>query len=110
MNLTDDAITLTQAARSLPTRPHSSTVWRWCRQGVRGVRLEYARLGRRIVTTKSAIDKFSRALADVDRQHDAEHTPAPSATPRHRTPAQRERDIEAAEGVLRDARILCDGH
>ncbi len=63
---TSSALTLSQAARTLPTKPSPSTLWRWCRRGCKGVRLDYARVGRRIVTTPEALDCFARALAELD--------------------------------------------
>jgi hypothetical protein len=44
-------ITLTEATKVLPTvngkRPAICTLWRWCRKGLRGVFLEYVRVGRK---------------------------------------------------------------
>lgn len=105
MVLHENAIDLSEAAKLIPTRPHISTLWRWCRKGVNGVRLEYTRAGRRILTTPDALEAFCRALADADRERDAVRTPTPSATPRHRTSKQRERDIERAEATLAKAGI-----
>ena len=59
-------MTLGDAAKLLCPQPSVSTLWRWCRRGVRGVRLEYRRLGRRIVTSAQAIERFGSALAEKD--------------------------------------------
>lgn len=59
-------LTLTEAAKRSPGRPHASTLWRWCREGLHGVRLEYVRFGRRIFTSTEALDRFAQALADTD--------------------------------------------
>lgn len=40
------------------------TVWRWVTLGVKGVRLEAVRYGRRWFTTQAALDTFSRQLAE----------------------------------------------
>lgn len=69
-----DLLTLTEAAKRLPTRPNSCTIWRWCRKGVRArngerIRLEHMRLGGRILISPEAIEKFGRALAAADGEH-----------------------------------------
>ena len=64
----EDLLTLAEAARVLPRlggkKPHTSTLWRWCAKGLRGVRLEHARVGHRVVTSRQALDRFSRRLAE----------------------------------------------
>ncbi len=66
-----ELLTLPEAARLLPTRPHASALWRWSRLGLRArdgtrVRLKHLRLGGRIYTTHADLDAFGRALADAD--------------------------------------------
>ena len=75
-NILDESIlTLDEAAKSLPrlggTAPAMSTVWRWCRRGFKSpagavVSLEYARLGKRMVTSREAIARFSARLPEAD--------------------------------------------
>lgn len=69
---TERIMSLTEAAKSLPRlngrRPAISTLWRWARKGVRGVRLDYIRVGRGIATSAEALSRFFNALADVDAQ------------------------------------------
>jgi hypothetical protein len=69
--LDESVLTLSQAARALPklgTRHVSPvSVWRWCRKGIKGVHLEHARIGRRIVTSREALTRFTDALAAADR-------------------------------------------
>ena len=72
-------------------RLHSSTLWRWCRRGVKGVKLEYRRFGRRICTTTAALDRFARRLAAADEQVDP--VAAPPRPNRPRTDQQRQKDI-----------------
>lgn len=72
----EQGLTLAQAAKSLPGSPSPSTVWRWCRRGVGGVRLEYRRMGRNIVTTRAAIQRF------VDELTRRDATPEPPRLPR----------------------------
>ena len=69
---TEELLSLAEAASRLPAvegrRPHVATLWRWCRQGVRGVRLEHIRIGHRICTTQAAVDLFVRRLTDLANQ------------------------------------------
>ena len=69
--LHDEAVlTFTEAAKALPPldgrRVHSSTLWRWARRGIRDVRLEVQRLGGRFYTSKEALERFTKALAEVE--------------------------------------------
>ncbi len=64
-------ITLRQAAKLSPGNRNYSTVWRWCRRGVKAlsgqaVRLEHRRIGGQIFTTKKALDEFLAALSQAD--------------------------------------------
>ncbi len=61
-------LTLAQAARLLPTKPAPSTLWRWARKGVRGVHLEYRRLGGKIVVTEQGIRCFMDELTRRDTE------------------------------------------
>lgn len=101
----EELLSLTDAAKALPTidgrRPHVSTIWRWCRRGVRGVRLEYVRLGHRVCTTREALGRFAQRLADADEKP-VEKT---STTPKRRTAKQREHDIARASRELERAGI-----
>ena len=65
--LTEHVVTLVEAARLVPPgrggRPtHLSTLLRWINPGVRGVRLEAARLGGRWVTSREALQRFADRL------------------------------------------------
>lgn len=66
----EQILSLTEAAKSLPRlngrRPAISTLWRWARKGVRGVRLDYIRVGRGIATSAEALQRFFNALAEAD--------------------------------------------
>ena len=55
-------ITLCEAAKRIPGRPHASTLTRWAHKGVRGTRLATYRSGNRLFTTQEDIDKFLNAL------------------------------------------------
>ena len=83
ISLDETVLTLPEAAAVIPTqngkKPSVSTIWRWCRKGLRGVQLEYLRCGRRILTSREALDRFFLALAASDER--PEFTLASSATP-----------------------------
>ena len=63
-------LSLHEAAQQVPKingRRHApSTLWRWCRQGLGGVRLEHVRIGRTIATSTQALDRFFAALAAAE--------------------------------------------
>lgn len=62
--LTEDALSLPQAARELPGRPDASTLWRWSKAGLRGVRLETFKIGSRLFTTRQAVTRFVAATQE----------------------------------------------
>ena len=95
-------IPLAEAARLMPCGPTSNTIWRWCRRGIRGIRLEYLRLGHRVVTSEAAIGRFAQRLAEADTPP---MSAAPTQPPKKRTPRRRERDIQKAEATLAQAGI-----
>lgn len=63
-------MTFTEAVNHLPVvngRRHApSTLYRWCRYGINGARLQYVRVGRNMATSIEAIERFFAALADAD--------------------------------------------
>jgi hypothetical protein len=65
----EEIITFGRAAQLLPSvngKPvHSTSVWRWGRKGVRGLRLECLRIGGRFVTSMEAVERFGKALAEL---------------------------------------------
>lgn len=99
-------LTLAEATRELPSvngKRHSAiTIWRWCRKGIRGVRLEYIRIGRAMMTSREALNRFYRALAQSDPI--LNYTHERFRRPRHREhQALRQRQIEAAKQRLKEA-------
>ena len=60
----DELITLAEAARRLPRidgrKVCDVTLWRWARRGLRGVRLEYVRVGR--IYTAFVTAGFGKAI------------------------------------------------
>lgn len=68
---TEQLRTLAEARKFMPSicgrHPSIPTLWRWCRKGIQGVRLEYVRVGRTIATSREAVLRFFNALALADR-------------------------------------------
>jgi hypothetical protein len=67
--LAEELITMSAATRRLPARsggkrPHPATVYRWAKQGVRGVKLESIRCGGSLCTSAEALQRFCEALTD----------------------------------------------
>ena len=106
----EQVLTLSECTKVVPRlngkRIHPSTLWRWVRHGVRGVRLEHARVGNRIVTTKAAIARFAQRLAEADdAPRPTEHRSNSSVGPKHRTDHQRQQNIARATKELEQAGI-----
>ena len=77
--LEETTLTLTEAAKALPClrggkRVHLATLHRWVQRGVAGVRLEALRLGRTVVTSREALQRFAERLS-------AQSGPAAAASP-----------------------------
>lgn len=85
-----ELIPLHEVPRLLPKRRgkrvHLSTVYRWARPGVRGVRLEVTQVGAQRCTSRDALSRFFARLAGEPQAQ--------------RTPAKRQRAIERAEREL----------
>ncbi|HOD84224.1 MAG TPA: DUF1580 domain-containing protein [Phycisphaerae bacterium] len=106
----EDLITLTEATKHLPKvdgrKVAICTLWRWCRVGLRGVFLEYVRVGRKICTTRQALLRFFSALADQDSRF----APDTRSRPRHAnrrplTSRQRQHVLAEADAILQRAGI-----
>lgn len=104
-------LTLSEAAKSLPTvygkKIHTATLWRWCRKGIRGVRLDYRRVGRTIVVSADHLAAFFAALAQQDSARPADAEPPLRRRSRRRRDQQRNRhEHQQAIQALIDAGIL----
>ena len=90
----EDLLSYPQASRECPGRPHVSTIFRWARRGVRGIRLETVLCGGRRFTSRQALKRFhERVTAAADgRKAEARSTAA------HR----RQAEIDRAESKLAD--------
>lgn len=85
---TEQLLTLQDAAKSLPRRPHVATVYRWISAGVRGVRLEAVRVGGVLYTSREKLQFFAERCTD------------PTITPSRTTPKARQNEIDRAEREL----------
>ena len=59
--LAEDVLTIKQACKEVPSRPHHCTVFRWMTKGCRGVKLESYRVGSQRLTSRQAIYRFFEA-------------------------------------------------
>ena len=102
----ETVLTFSEAAARLPRlngkKVHASSLWRWARKGIGGVHLETRRIGGRFVTSIEALERFTRALAEVPLKGRGT-SPAPLA--RTRTERQREQAVERANAALKAAGI-----
>ena len=55
-------LTISQAAKEIPSRPCSRSVWRWADSGINGIRLETIRIGAKRYTSREAISRFISKL------------------------------------------------
>lgn len=88
-------LTLTQAAKSLPGRPHVSSLWRWHSRGCRNIKLETIVIAGRRFTSAQALQRFADRCSAV-----ADGDPIPTRTCR-----QREAALRAAERACDQAGI-----
>ena len=58
----ESLLSMTDASREFPGRPHVSTLWRYAQTGCRGVKLETIRCGGRRFTSREALERFTRAV------------------------------------------------
>lgn len=96
----EQLLSLTEATRVVPAldgrRPHVSSIWRWCRKGVRGVKLEHLRVGRRVSTSKEALARFYENLANAPDPEPQR----PASKSKKRTEKQKLRDVQEADQWL----------
>ncbi len=108
---TEEILTLSQAARLVPhpgaKPPSTSTLWRWCRKGINGARLEYIRVGRRIFTSQAALSRFFAAGAKADSpvQGTGGSKPPVPAPEARASGSARRRAVAEAEAYLNETGI-----
>jgi hypothetical protein len=76
---------LVEVPKSIPGRPHISTVIRWWRHGVKGVRLETVVVGGRRYTSFEAVQRF---ISRLNNPSDESNVPLPK---------QRQKEIARAD-------------
>ena len=106
----EELITLTEAAKHLPKvdgkKVSICTLWRWCRVGLRGMFLEYVRVGRKMCTTREALLRFFSELAELDDRIAPAIGSRPAGLKRlPLTSRQRQRALAEADAVLERAGI-----
>jgi len=107
---TEELLSLTHAARRLPKidgkKVAISTLWRWCRRGLRGEHLEYIRVGRKICVSPEALERFFVKLVELDERVPPDTRSLPAALRRPPiTSKQRQKALAEADAVLRRAGI-----
>jgi hypothetical protein len=59
----EELLTLAEAAKVIPSHPHTSTLWRRCLRGIRGIRLRTVIVGGRRYTTMTFLNEFIAHLS-----------------------------------------------
>ncbi|MEN8148989.1 MAG: helix-turn-helix domain-containing protein [Planctomycetota bacterium] len=91
--LGEETLTLAEAAEVLPRlrrgrKVHVSTLYRWVSRGVGGVRLEAVKLGRTLITSREALQRFA------ERRGVADGVLEVASVPLSRSAVQAEREAE----------------
>ena len=98
----EQMLTLDAAGQRLPVKRSKSTLYRWCTRGVRGIKLEHRAVGRCLLTSLEAIERFSERLANVGgqpKEPGSEIADVPATTPTGATSANFRRAQEVLERV-----------
>jgi hypothetical protein len=108
---TENLVTLTQATKLLPQvdgkRIHISTLWRWCKKGLKGINLEYFRTGSKIVTSQEALQRFFDAIVKLDEMQPSQCFNKPVCVKNKlRSAKSRQCQIENANKILVNAKII----
>ena len=106
----ENILSLTEAAKVLPKingrKPAVSTLWRWCYRGLRGVHLDYLRMGRKVVTSSQALQRFFTSLVETDKKLEIKSsTKINRLRKRGITSKARLKELEQADAVLERAGI-----
>ena len=91
----EETLNLNKASGILPGRPHASTLWRWYKRGLQGIKLETVVIGGVRHTSKEALQRF------IDRTTAARDGIDSSQAPCRK----RQAAIDAAEAELTAAGI-----
>ena len=107
---TEKLVTLNQAVKLLPRvggkQIHVSTLWRWCKKGLKGINLEYIRAGSKIITSREAIQRFFDVMTQLDETQQQSFYKPKHLKKKTRSEKSRQREIENARAVLVKAKII----
>ena len=118
----EQLLTLTKAARNIPSRTghglNPSTVWRWAKVGVRGVRLETVLVGGIRYTSREALTRFfARSTAasqgnsrNESSTRDASHGLQPGQLPAATGPAETGTALVADDAAGEADQDRSEGH
>jgi len=90
--LVEDMISLAEAARRLPGKPHPATISRWQRHGLKGKKLETVVVGGRRYTSVEALSRFIDATTRA-RETEPPALAVVAAIVGERTTAHVDRDL-----------------
>lgn len=90
---TESLVAVSEVPRELPRRVHVSSVWRWIKNGVRGVPLETILVGGRRYTSREALARFFEATTAVSARDQSQMI---KAVGKHRAIRQAERELDDA--------------
>ena len=89
----EQILSITAAAKSLPGRPCIQTIYRWCRNGIKGIRLETLLIGGRRYTSAEALDRFAAAVTAAAA---GERLPVRTTAARTKAQAKADEELRAA--------------
>jgi hypothetical protein len=100
-------VSFAEAAALLPTlhgkRVSTTSVWRWARKGLFGVKLEVVRIGARFLTSIEALERFNKTVGAIPPggpESDRPEKCRKVAPMKPRRPASRVRAVKRAERRL----------
>ena len=110
MHELSERITLGQATRLVEGHPSPSSLWRWCRRGVKArngerIRMRHVRVGGKLYTQASWVDEFTKRLAEADIKHFALHDDDIPTFPRPRRDTGRAERLADVNRELQEAGI-----
>ena len=104
----EQTIDAKQAANAMRPRVKVSQIWRWMREGVLGrdgerIFLEHRRFGRKLLTSREALDRFGAQVADHDLKRWWREPTVARQQPKKE--GKREERVETALGELSAAGV-----
>jgi hypothetical protein len=109
---TEEIICLAEASNRLleitKRKVHPSTIWRWCHQGLGGVKLEFINVGVKTFTSIEGLQRFCIALAQLNRDIPKTFSSKRRRIKTTKRAPQHQREIDSAKIILIRAKILQD--